>query len=598
MTVTLERLNTYLAGRYGIEREIGRGGMATVYLAHDMRHHRHVALKVLHPELAVAIGADRFLREIEIAAGLQHPHILPLYDSGDADGALYYVMPFVEGESLKEKLDREKQLAIGEAIEIARDVADALSYAHERGVVHRDIKPANILLASNRAVVSDFGVALVVRGSGSGRLTTSGLSLGTPAYMSPEQAAADRNIDGRSDIYSLGCVLYEMLTGDPPFTGKSAEAILAKKLLQPVASTRVVREKVPALLDDATLKALARTPADRFRTGAEFARALEMAAAPSGALVVQPQPPRRGEVTGAEGAATEDPTHLQTAPAAVSMSRFLGIAAVIVVLLSAIGFLTTAVYDVKMQVPSEYTPSRFDFPIVGVRALFPVLIFMFPVVIGFMIAKYALRMLLAGLRWMSPVRRAIDQVQTRLSTTGSRLSKSIEPDNIAELSFIGIVLVSVFILSRFAPLIVSVSTSTSDTSLLSESFRPLHRAYTIEMTVLIAILIVAWRRLSLYLRIRQATGVSVALARWGGLAWILALVMLTTMPWRLLWFNERPRALLNGERAYILFERDGNFVIYNAERRETLNYRADDIPAFQRLDTEGYVFESAADFTR
>ncbi|MDH3571239.1 MAG: serine/threonine protein kinase, partial [Gemmatimonadota bacterium] len=230
MTDLLERLRTALADRYTIERELGKGGMATVYLAEDVKHHRPVALKVLRPELAAALGPERFLREIEIAANLHHPHILPLYDSGEAEGFLYYVMPYVEGESLRDRLEREKQLAIDDALQVAREVADALSYAHAHGVIHRDIKPENILLESGHAVVADFGIARAVDAAGGARLTETGIAIGTPAYMSPEQAGGEKDLDGRSDLYSLGCVLYEMLAGQPPFTGPTVESLVHQHL--------------------------------------------------------------------------------------------------------------------------------------------------------------------------------------------------------------------------------------------------------------------------------------------------------------------------------------------------------------------------------
>lgn len=211
-----DRLSEGLSGRYHIERELGSGGMATVYLARDLRHQRAVAIKVLRPDLAASLGSERFLREIEIAAGLDHPHILPLYDSGEVDGSLFYVMPYVEGESLRDRLSRERQLSVPLALQIAREVADALSAAHRRGVVHRDVKPENILLSGNHARVADFGIARAISAAGGSRLTSAGLAIGTPAYMSPEQATGDEGIDGRSDLYSLASVLYEMLAGEPP----------------------------------------------------------------------------------------------------------------------------------------------------------------------------------------------------------------------------------------------------------------------------------------------------------------------------------------------------------------------------------------------
>jgi serine/threonine-protein kinase len=228
MSHNTERLSLALADRYRIERQLGQGGMATVYLAEDLKHKRHVAVKVLKPELAAVLGAERFVQEITTTAALQHPHILPLFDSGTADGFLFYVMPYIEGETLRGRLDREKQLGVDEAVRITREVADALDYAHRHNVIHRDIKPENILLHDGRPMVADFGIALAVSAAAGGRMTETGLSLGTPHYMSPEQATAEKDITGRSDVYSLGSVLYEMLAGDPPHTGSTAQQIIMK----------------------------------------------------------------------------------------------------------------------------------------------------------------------------------------------------------------------------------------------------------------------------------------------------------------------------------------------------------------------------------
>ena len=280
MTDDVARLTSALAGRYAIERELGAGGMATVYLARDLRHERAVALKVLRPELGQALGPERFLREITTTAQLAHPHILPLLDSGNANGALYYVMPFVEGETLRGRLSREKQLPLDEALRIAREVADALGYAHSLGVVHRDIKPENILFEAGHAVVADFGIAKAIAAAGSERLTETGLAIGTPAYMSPEQAAGNQDVDGRSDLYSLGCVLYEMLAGEPPFTGPSAQAVVAKRLSTPAPRVSILRKTVPAHVEQALDAALALAAADRFATCAQFAEALGNADAP------------------------------------------------------------------------------------------------------------------------------------------------------------------------------------------------------------------------------------------------------------------------------------------------------------------------------
>jgi serine/threonine-protein kinase len=284
MAEIFERLRTGLERRYRIESELGSGGMALVYLAEDLKHRRQVAVKVLRPDIAASLGAERFLREIQIAAQLNHPHILALYDSGEADGFLYYVMPYVAGESLRDWLNREKQLPLDEAIDIAREVADALDYAHRQDVIHRDIKPENILLQEHHAVVADFGIARAVSVAASEELTQTGFAVGTPTYMSLEQAAGERHVDGRSDIYSLGCVLYEMLGGDPPFTGSTPKAILARKTVEQVPSLRLVRETVPESLELVVLKSLAKAPADRYGTAGEFAAAL---AAP-GMTVVTP----------------------------------------------------------------------------------------------------------------------------------------------------------------------------------------------------------------------------------------------------------------------------------------------------------------------
>ena len=267
-------LQALFADRYTIERELGRGGMATVYLAEELKHHRRVAIKVLRPDLAAALGPERFLREIEIAGGLQHAHMLTLIDSGSEEGFLYYVMPYVEGESLRGRLDREKQLPIDDALEFTSEVADALSYTHTRGVLHRDIKPENILLSGGHAIVADFGIARAISVAGEGRLIQTGVSLGTPAYMSPEQGTGSGQLDARSDIYSLGCVLYEMLAGDPPFTGTTAQAIVARHLVDPPPRLRTVRQTVSPAVEQALEKALAKVPADRFATAAEFAEAL------------------------------------------------------------------------------------------------------------------------------------------------------------------------------------------------------------------------------------------------------------------------------------------------------------------------------------
>jgi serine/threonine-protein kinase len=270
----VSRLNAALAGRYVVERVLGEGGMATVYLARDLKHERQVAVKVLKPDLAAAVGAERFLAEIKTTANLQHPLILPLFDSGEAGGFLYYVMPYVEGESLRQRLDRKGQLPVDEAVRIASGIAAALDYAHRNGVIHRDIKPGNVLFEDGEPVVADFGVALAVGGAGESRLTETGLGIGTPRYMSPEQATGERTVGEPTDIYALGCVLYELLTGEPPFTGRTPQAILGKIIASQPVSVASRRTAVPPNVDATVSRALEKLPADRFGTAREFAEAL------------------------------------------------------------------------------------------------------------------------------------------------------------------------------------------------------------------------------------------------------------------------------------------------------------------------------------
>ncbi len=297
MTDAAARLAAALADRYRIERELGAGGMATVYLAHDLRHNRPVAIKVLRPELAAALGADRFLREIETTANLRHPNILPLYDSGTVSltddsrlstvgsQLLYYVMPYINGESLRDRLNREKQLSIPDALQLARQVADALGYAHSRGVIHRDIKPENILLERGHAVVADFGIARAVSTAGADKLTQTGMAIGTPAYMSPEQSVGESGLDARSDLYALGCVLYEMLAGEPPYSGPTAQAIIAKRFMEPVPRVSTLRDTVTPALEATITRVLAKSPADRFASAEEFVAAMQ---APTGSGAVRP----------------------------------------------------------------------------------------------------------------------------------------------------------------------------------------------------------------------------------------------------------------------------------------------------------------------
>jgi eukaryotic-like serine/threonine-protein kinase len=274
VTLVSDLLAETLRDRYTLERELGRGGMATVYLAHDVRDRRPVALKVMHRALAGALGAERFLREIDIAASLSHPHIVPLCDSGNAGELLYYIMPYIDGESLYRRLERDRQLPLEEALRITHDVAEALGYAHSRGVLHRDMKPENILLAGGRALVADFGLARAIGAADQKKLTETGVSVGSVYYMSPEQIRGDSDLDQRADIYGLGCILYEMLTGEAPYAGALVHQVIARTVRAPVPSVRGLSPAVPAAVDQAVTRALAKTAAERFATMEEFAAAL------------------------------------------------------------------------------------------------------------------------------------------------------------------------------------------------------------------------------------------------------------------------------------------------------------------------------------
>ncbi len=332
MDDALDTLRAALAGRYEIERQLGSGGMAVVYLARDPRQDRAVAIKVMRPDVALALGSERFLREIKFAGNLQHPNNLPIYDSGEAGGTLFFVMPYIEGESLRDRLDREQQLPIDDAINITTEVAEGIQYAHTHGIIHRDIKPENILLQGGHAIVADFGIARALSESGQ-KLTQTGMSIGTPTYMSPEQAMGGDHVDGRSDQYSLACMLYEMLSGHPPFTGPNSMAIIAKHSMETVPSLQIVRQSVPDALEDAIMRALEKTPADRFPTIHDFAEELAQVELGTGA--------RRTALRTGSGARRRLTTRGIPSRAAPPRSRrTIGIAAgVAVALLAAIGWL-------------------------------------------------------------------------------------------------------------------------------------------------------------------------------------------------------------------------------------------------------------------
>ncbi|MGH7523582.1 MAG: protein kinase domain-containing protein, partial [Gemmatimonadales bacterium] len=343
------RLAAALGDRYTIERELGQGGMATVYLARDLKHDRKVAIKVVRPELAAVIGAERFVREIRTIANLQHPHILGLIDSGEIDGTAYYVMPFVDGESLRDRLNREKQLPIPDAVRITTEIAGALDYAHRHGVIHRDIKPENILLHDGSALVADFGIALAASTAGA-RMTETGMSLGTPQYMSPEQAMGEREITAASDVYALGCVAYEMLTGDPPFSGSTAQAIVARVVTERPRSLITQRHTIPPNVEQAVLTALEKLPADRFATAGQFAAALDNRSFTAAHVV-----------TGSATARPSSPRHRDPWFVAVAAVAIVAIASVAMLLrprpsapaIPAIRYILTT---------SDSTPARNNFP--------------------------------------------------------------------------------------------------------------------------------------------------------------------------------------------------------------------------------------------
>ncbi len=576
MTDLAGTLSRGLAGRYRVERELGRGGMATVFFAEDLRYHRPVAVKVLLPELASAVGSERFLREIRIAAGLRHPHILPVLDAGEVEGLPFYVMPFVEGESLKDKLLREKQLPIPETIQIGREVADALNYAHERGVVHRDIKPANILLDSGHAVVADFGIALATQHPDSHRLTATGVSPGSPHYMSPEQAAGEGELDGRSDIYSLGCVLYEALVGDPPFMARMPQAILARKLAEPPPGVRTARETVPPALEQVITRSLARSPADRFRTARELGGALEAVAA---GRPVDTDP----GVAPWDGATQRPAFARWAAVAGVIAAATLGIT-------SAVGFVNTRIYDLKLGIPADFTPTRTDFPIVGLQALVPVLFYAFAALLAYVILSHTWRLASMGLRRAPRVGDTLEALRRSTADAWRGAVASLSSTAVADLFFVGVVVAGLLALAPFRELVSSLWSEATEA--LSPSSRDLQQRYAQVLTLVIMVLLLAWRGVFRHLRGRGPLGIRVLVSKWGSFACILLLLMAVTGPWLLLWSNAHERVILEGERGYILVETESELVIFRPGSGPARRYVKGEHLELERLGTMGYPFET------
>jgi hypothetical protein len=565
----LERIARAVGERFRIERRVGMGGMASVYLAEDLRHHRQVAIKVLEAQLSEAVGAERFTREIETIANLHHPHILPLHDSGGGEGFLYFVMPFVTEGTLRDRLDREGAFPVEDALRLAREVAEALAYAHAKGIVHRDIKPENIMLDSGHAVLSDFGIAVLVDSVSDERLTRTGVSPGTPAYMSPEQAAGGGDADPRSDIYSLGCVLYEMLAGETPFSGASKRALIARKLADPTPPIRTVRENLPEPVERVALRALERVPADRQQSARELVAQLsELESAVRDADA-------RAAVFGL-GSAAGNPWTRRLAVAALATA---GVA----VLLTVIGVLTTRVFDYRVQMPPMHRPSRSDYLVVGIQSLVPFVVYgLVALGVGFLLT-----------RSLAPIGR---RITTRLgsmsapSLTGTwkRISRRASPDTLADLFLLAIIAVSILALWPFRGLYLALVQPAPQA--LACASRMLHNLHFLVLPALIVGVGVARHSLFRWIRRRGAEGGKWRIARWASAGWLVLLVVIMALPWRVLWDAYYERALIDGEPAYLIEEADEGVLAYTPATRSVRLYRQDGARIEQR-GVAGYLFE-------
>ncbi|NNF38448.1 MAG: serine/threonine protein kinase [Gemmatimonadetes bacterium] len=577
MLDVIGRLNAALGERYRVEGELGRGGMAVVVRAWDLRHGRPVAIKVLHAELTSAVGVQRFLREIRVTAGLRHPNILPLLDSGEADGLLYYVMPSIEesDETLRARLDREGQLPVDEAVRIAREIADALSHAHEHGIVHRDIKPSNIMLESGHAVVADFGVALLLAELPADRLTTgAGGSPGSPLYMSPEQVFDQGPVDHRCDLYALGCVLHEMLVGDPPITGRMAQAVVARKLTESPPHARAARETVPPALDAVLQKALARNPADRFGSAAGMLLALERS------LAVEEDGPDSGDlpIAGSGRGRTTLPGLARLAAAGV-------------VLIPAAGGLSNLAFDLALDVPADHIPTDANVITVGLRAMIPEFVYILLAVLALVTVRSLGGLVLSLVRTAPPAARTLDRLTRRARGRWRALWGRFGARTLADVFVVGAVVATFVVLAPFRDFLASVI-GQAEPAVLACERRPVHHAYTFSLTMLIVILGVGSHRVFGSLARRGALGGRGRLARAAAWALVAVLVLAVTLPWRLVFDTGHPRVRVGDERGYLLQETDHALLVYFPDRRTTVEFEGEGPPELRRMGTSGYLFES------
>ena len=569
-----------LAQRYRIERELGRGGMGVVHLAWDGKNRRNVAVKVLRPEVAAVVGRDRFLREIEVAGSLSHPHILPLHDSGEEDGSLYYVMPYVAGETLADRMRREGMLDIADSLRIAGDVADALAYAHQRGIVHRDIKPANVLLDAGHAIVSDFGLAILISSIEESRLTSTGITVGTPIYMSPEQSLGRRDVDGRSDIYSLGCVLYEMLCGEAPFGTREPQAILARKMGTP-PPMRVARETIPESVERITFKALCRNPADRFRSAGDLGQALRVAT-----MEQHLASPAQLVIDSIDGGATATARTGTNELRPFSLAWNLAAAGAVLGVCVLSGLLANRVYDVTLGMPAAHSSNVLQALRVGPKALAPGLILGTIWFAAYLLVKQLVRLFIA---WLNAEPSIEQSLRNWRSSTGTlRRAATISPAIVAEVLFAASIVASFAVLFLFGSFLSEIWNG--NTSIFAKDCHDLYHRYSIAMSGAVVALAGGWLRALRYLRARSATPSSLRLVRIGGAVVILVMILSMTAAWRLYFDNDRPRALLEGQPVYLLHDEPDDIVLYHARTREVRHFHRA-VPALTRLGTEGYIYE-------